>query len=214
MLGSSDSNVDPRKKRLKHLVLWRTFSSLRRLLPAPLVAFILGDAAILPHVALAFALGPFALPIALWGPFSFGGWVWYVVLLVWTADMTYFVYYERPDILDALRAVDRPALPRPAAAIADGGSPAYGSVRDLVRNRRSRSPRQQLRWMARWTGVFLAVYLLVGIVSGPWYYLFGSVPLSRAILIAFVGTFPVPFVVTALLAAVRVHQLTDSIRKQ
>jgi len=56
--------TESRTRRLVHLILWRVFSSVRRLLVAPVLWLVLGDATALPGIALALALGPLAAPLA------------------------------------------------------------------------------------------------------------------------------------------------------
>jgi len=76
-----------------HLVLWRVFSTVRRILVAPLLALVLGDLSVLPSLALTLTLGPLGAPLAAGGVLTFDWWVWYVVLVAWASDMTYFVYF-------------------------------------------------------------------------------------------------------------------------
>jgi len=76
-----------------HLILWRVFSALRRVLVAPLLALVLDDLTQLPPLALALTLGPFSLPLAASGVLPFDWWVWYVVLVAWASDMAYFAYF-------------------------------------------------------------------------------------------------------------------------
>ena len=76
-----------------HLVLWRVFSTVRRILVAPLLALVLGDLDLLPSLALALTLGPLGAPLAVGGALTFDWWVWYVVLVAWLSDMAYFAYF-------------------------------------------------------------------------------------------------------------------------
>ena len=88
-------NSAARTSRLREIVMWQTYSTLRRILFAPLVAIVFyGSLAELPGIALVLGLGVFSLPILIAGVVSFDPLIWYVIALIWASDMVYLAYFK------------------------------------------------------------------------------------------------------------------------
>lgn len=81
--------------RLKELVMWQGYSTLRRVLFAPLIALVFFESlAQLPEIALTLALGVFSAPLLIAGVVTLDPLLLYVVALVWTSDLVYLAHFN------------------------------------------------------------------------------------------------------------------------
>jgi len=81
--------------RLKELLMWQGYSTLRRVLFAPLITLVFFESLVqLPEIALTLALGVFSTPLLIAGVVALDPLLLYVIALVWTSDLVYLAYFN------------------------------------------------------------------------------------------------------------------------